>query len=155
MRTLQSYFAAYSDHHRNPTNIVIHWICVPVIFFSVIGALASIPPAALPWLGSAPWAKLAIAIALLLFYLPRSIVMTFAMAVWSYLCLRLADYLGAHAPWPLWAICLALFSAAWIGQFYGHGIEGRKPSFLEDLAFLLVGPAWLMGKLIRRLGVTY
>jgi uncharacterized membrane protein YGL010W len=48
-----------------------------------------------------------------------------------------------------------VFAVAWIGQFVGHGIEGRKPSFLEDVKFLLIGPAWLLGDLYRRLGIAY
>jgi uncharacterized membrane protein YGL010W len=60
-----------------------------------------------------------------------------------------------HAPWPLWAISLALFVLAWIGQFYGHKVEGKKPSFLDDLQFLMIGPAWLMGFVYRRLGINY
>ena len=40
-------------------------------------------------------------------------------------------------------ICLPVFVFSWIGQFIGHKIEGKKPSFLEDLLFLLVGPAWI------------
>jgi len=48
-----------------------------------------------------------------------------------------------------------VFVLAWVGQFIGHKIEGRKPSFLTDVAYLLIGPAWLAGKVLRRIGVTY
>lgn len=155
LRSIQSWFDEYSANHQNDTNIVIHWICVPAIFFSVIGLLASIPPAEMPWIGRAPWAKIAIAVVLAGFYLPRSITLTVGMALWSYLCLFVAKTLQVQAPWPLWAICLVIFAAAWIGQFYGHKVEGRKPSFLKDLAFLLIGPAWLMAKILRRAGIAY
>lgn len=37
-----------------------------------------------------------------------------------------------------------IFTIAWIGQFIGHKIEGKKPSFLEDIQYLLIGPAWLL-----------
>jgi uncharacterized membrane protein YGL010W len=40
-----------------------------------------------------------------------------------------------------------LFIIAWIGQFYGHKIEGKKPSFFKDLQFLLIGPAWVFKKM--------
>jgi uncharacterized membrane protein YGL010W len=49
-------------------------------------------------------------------------------------------------------LALAVFVVAWIGQFVGHMFEGRRPSFFTDLSYLLVGPAWLMEKLLRRLG---
>jgi uncharacterized membrane protein YGL010W len=152
-RTIQSWFDEYSANHQNEHNILIHWICVPAIFFSVIGLLGSIPPQQMPWIGRVPWAKLVIAAGLIGFYLPRSITLTIGMAIWSYFCLWLAKYLDDHAPLPLWAISLIIFAVAWVGQFYGHKVEGKKPSFLKDLAFLLVGPAWLMAKIYKRLGI--
>lgn len=154
-RSLQRLFDEYSSHHRNPTNVLVHWICVPVIFFSVIGLLASLPPADMPLLGPVPWAKTVIGVVLVFFYLPRSLAMMAAMALWSLFCLMVAIYLKAHAPWPLWAICLVLFAVAWIGQFWGHKIEGQKPSFLKDLIFLLIGPAWLMAKVMKKVGVSF
>ena len=56
---------------------------------------------------------------------------------------------------PLWAICGVAFVLAWIGQFVGHAIEGRRPSFLKDLQFLLIGPLWLLGNVFRRFGLRY
>lgn len=154
-RTIQQWFDLYGESHQNGTNKLIHWICVPTIFFCVIGLLASIPPAKMAFLGRIPWAKSIVAVVLLGFYLPRSLPLTAGMAVWSYACLAIAKYLEDHATWPLWTICLTLFLVAWIGQFIGHRIEGRKPSFLTDLQFLLIGPAWLMGFIYRRLGIAY
>jgi uncharacterized membrane protein YGL010W len=52
-------------------------------------------------------------------------------------------------------LAIVVFVGAWIGQFVGHRIEGRRPSFFTDLFYLLVGPAWLMGKAMRRLRVPY
>lgn len=154
-RSIQMWFDEYGESHQNHTNKMIHWICVPTIFFCVVGLLASIPPAELPWIGQIPWAKIIVGLALVLFYLPRSITLTIGMAIWSYFCLWLSKFLIANAPWPLWAICTTLFVLAWIGQFYGHKIEGKKPSFLKDLQFLMIGPAWLMGFIYRKLGVAY
>lgn len=154
-RSIQQWFDLYGESHRNSTNKLIHWVCVPTIFFCVIALLAEIPPAALPYLGRAPWAKVAVGAVVLGFYAPRSLTLAIGMAVWCWFCLWLAKYLQDHATYPLWAISLALFTAAWIGQFIGHRIEGKKPSFLTDLQFLLIGPSWLMGFIYRRLGIPY
>lgn len=154
-RSIHMWFDEYGESHQNHTNKVIHWICVPTIYFCVVGLLASIPPAELPWIGQIPWAKTVVGLALVLFYLPRSITLTIGMAIWSYFCLWLSKFLIANTPWPLWAICTTLFVLAWIGQFYGHKIEGKKPSFLKDLQFLMIGPAWLMGFIYGKLGITY
>ena len=56
---------------------------------------------------------------------------------------------------PLWQSCLAIFVVAWIGQFVGHAVEGRRPSFFKDLQFLLIGPLWLLSFAYRRLGLRY
>ncbi len=56
---------------------------------------------------------------------------------------------------PVWRSALVVFVVAWIGQFIGHKIEGKKPSFLQDLQFLLIGPVWLLGFIYRNLGIRY
>jgi uncharacterized membrane protein YGL010W len=154
-RSMQDWFDAYGVSHQNPTNKAIHWICVPVIYFCVVGLLWSIPmPDAPPFSGPNMMAKLAVGL-VGLFYLRLSLTITIGMLLWSLFCLFLCRYLELHSTWPLWAICTALFIAAWIGQFYGHKVEGKKPSFLDDLQFLMIGPAWLMGSIYRRLRIPY
>ena len=55
----------------------------------------------------------------------------------------------------LWKVSLIIFIIAWIGQFIGHKIEGKKPSFFQDIQFLLIGPAWLIGFIYRRFNIRY
>ena len=154
-RTIHDWFGAYGESHQDPTNKLIHWICVPTIYFCVIGLLYSIP---VPSIGSfaSPHVLASLAIAVVgFFYMRLSIPIMMGMMVWSFLCLWLIRYLDAYSPYPVWAICSVLFVLAWIGQFYGHKVEGKKPSFLEDLKFLMIGPAWLMGFVFRRVGISY
>jgi uncharacterized membrane protein YGL010W len=70
-------------------------------------------------------------------------------------CYGLIEWHAASLPFAVWKTCLALFVLAWIGQFIGHKIEGKKPSFLHDLVFLLIGPAWLLHFVYKKLGVRY
>lgn len=154
-RSIQQWFDAYGESHKNPTNKLIHWICVPTIYFCVVALLWNIPaPPSTPWLPKG-WAAMIAVLLVALFYLRLSVPVMIGMALFSSLCLLVSAWLDIHAPWPLWAIALALFVAAWIGQFYGHKVEGKKPSFLDDLQFLMIGPAWLMGFIYRRLGIGY
>ncbi len=154
-RSIQEWFDAYGESHQDPTNKAIHWLCVPTIYFCVVGLLYSVPfPAVPPIWGEHFLATLAIAF-VTLFYLRLSLTIMIGMAAWSVVCLLIIRYLDAHVAWPVWAISLVLFVAAWIGQFHGHKIEGKKPSFLDDLKFLMIGPAWLMGFIYRRLGIPY
>lgn len=149
MRTLEEWFFEYSLSHQNETNIVIHYLCVPAIFFSIVGLLMSIPPGQLtgifpmyiPFLEN--WAVVVL-ILVLLFYFRLSVSMGFKVLIFAILCIAGNYYLSLVT--PLWLISLIIFVVAWIGQFYGHKIEGKKPSFLKDLQFLLIGPAWVIKK---------
>jgi uncharacterized membrane protein YGL010W len=152
-RTMQQWFDEYGESHQHPTNKAIHWVCVPTIYFCVVALLWSIPaPAFIP----VPhvWALTAMVLTIL-FYLRISLPIAIGMLLWSAFCLWLCHMVDLYAPWPLWAIALTLFVLAWIGQFYGHKVEGKKPSFLKDLQFLMIGPAWLMGFIYRRFGLPY
>ena len=154
-RSMQQWFDAYGESHQNPTNKLIHWICVPTIYFCVVGLLWSIPSPFEGGFFSTGWVAKIVVGFVGLFYLRISLSIMLGMMLFSIACLALAAWLDAYAPWPLWAISLTLFVLAWIGQFYGHKVEGKKPSFFEDLQFLMIGPAWLMGFIYRRLGISY
>jgi uncharacterized membrane protein YGL010W len=154
-RSIHQWFDAYGESHRNPTNKLIHWICVPTIYFCVVALLWCIPSPFGPDLLSSGGVAKIVVVLVGLFYLRLSLTITLGMMAFSIACLALASWLDQQAPWPLWAISLALFMLAWIGQFYGHKVEGRKPSFIDDLQFLMIGPAWLMGSIYRRMGIGY
>ena len=154
MKTADNWFAEYAVSHQNETNKLIHWICVPTIYFTVIGLLWSIP---FPWNGGnvwINWATIAMALAHGLFYFRLSatigIGMLLVTSVMIYL-IYLIDQAGISVLW----LSVGLFVAAWIGQFIGHKIEGAKPSFFKDLQFLLVGPAWLLHFIYKRVNIAY
>ena len=156
MRKVDRLLGEYGESHQNPTNETIHWVCVPAIFFSIVGLISCIPQgplAALPvWLGN--WAVPALGV-LAIYYAILSPPLAVGMLAFSAACLGVAGFLAAHAPVPLWAICLCVFGVAWVFQFFGHHMEGKKPSFLKDVQFLLIGPAWLMHFIYRKIGIRY
>jgi uncharacterized membrane protein YGL010W len=143
----------YSDSHRHPTNKAIHWICVPAILFSVLGLLWLLPvpeiAAISPW---ANWATLVMALAVI-YYLVLAPALAAGMALVAAAMLGIIYWLDKALTFPLWWLLAAVFVVAWTGQFIGHEIEGKKPSFFKDLQFLLIGPVWLMADLYRRLGI--
>lgn len=160
MKDLQSWLDEYGESHQNATNKMVHWVCVPTIFFSLIGLLASIPAGFLSEIvpeSIAPYTHLGTVVIVLglLFYARLSIAMTVGMLLWCLFCLWGNAWVAIHVNWPLWQVSLALFAVAWIGQFIGHKIEGAKPSFFKDLQFLLIGPAWLMAFIYKGLGIKY
>jgi len=152
MKTLQQWYDDYAVSHQNKTNQNIHYFCVPAIFFSIVGMLMSIPAAFIentlglnnPFMEN--WAAILLVL-VLVFYLRLSFSLFLRMLGFSVLCLMGNYYLGQYL--PLFYTSLLIFVAAWIGQFYGHQVEGKKPSFFKDLQFLLIGPAWVFEKLSR------
>lgn len=159
MRKIDQLLSEYGESHQDQTNKIIHWICVPLIFFSIVGLIASIPSEGVQrFLGeSNPYANWAavVLILVLIYYVSLSIPLSFGMMLFAVLCLYLARIITQSDIAPLWLVSLIVFVIAWIGQFYGHKVEGKKPSFFKDIQFLLIGPAWLMHFIYRKLGIPY
>lgn len=157
MQTLEQLLLTYGESHQNKTNKLIHWICVPSIMFSLVGLLMSVPlPFQLTKTIFVNWAFVFFIFAWI-YYLRLSVVM--------FICFVLIGFLMLWGNFLIWSISysnttLALFSfciftIAWVGQFVGHKIEGKKPSFLQDLQFLLIGPAWLLHFIFDKISVKY
>jgi uncharacterized membrane protein YGL010W len=153
-RPIDRWFAHYSDDHRNATNQHIHVVCVPLILWSVIAMLWTIPsPAAM--FNDGVFAGIAMLLAALFYYRQSRTLglgMAIAFVVLGLLTRLLYGTLGGRG---LLLLGIGVFVVAWIGQFVGHKLEGRKPSFLTDVTYLLIGPAWVLAKLLRRLGIAY
>ncbi len=155
MRTVEQWFGEYGESHTHPRNELLHFICVPAIVMTVIGFLWSIPvpaefAAVSPWLN---WATIVTALAIV-YYFSLSATLGIGAAIALAALLAVVSWLDTLA-WPLWLTCAVIFVVAWIGQFIGHAIEGKRPSFFKDVQFLLIGPLWLLGHLYRRLGISY
>ena len=151
-RTIGEWLDAYGECHRNPVNKAFHWVCVPAITVSVLALLSALPvPAALGAL-RLDWAAVVVALAMV-FYLRLSPRLALGMLLVSAAALAAIRAFAAAGVAPLWGAALAVFAIAWVGQFIGHAIEGKKPSFLDDVKFLLIGPIWLLADLYRRLGL--
>ena len=153
-RPIDRWFASYSGDHRNDTNQWIHVFAVPLILWSVIALLWCIPVVG-TWFRPGLWAALAMFFAWTFYYrasrrLGYGMLAVFVAMAW--LTRWLHDTVGTT---QLLYLAIVVFVLAWIAQFVGHRIEGRKPSFLTDLTYLLIGPAWVLAKLYRRLGWAY
>lgn len=161
MRTIDRLLSEYGESHQNPTNKAVHWVCVPIIFWSVTAFLWDIKiPYTIPVLEIQLNAAMIALAAVLFYYATLSLMLAFGMLIFSIGCMALSHTIekalaNANLPALLWAIALGAFVLAWIGQFWGHKIEGKKPSFLKDLQFLLVGPAWLMHFIFKKVGIGY
>lgn len=155
MRSVADWLGEYGESHANPTNKLLHWTCVPLIVLAVMGLLWSIPvPDA--FAARSPWINWATITAMLAFayYAALSPALALGIAVAFGALFAVLNALDGLA-WPLWLTSLVIFVVAWIGQFIGHAVEGKRPSFFKDVQFLLIGPLWLVAALYRRLGVSY
>ena len=154
MRQIDVLLDQYSDDHRNQTNQLIHLVCVPAIVWSVTALLWAVP---VPGTLLKPGAISALAMFLAWAYywrLSRNLAMGALVGFLASLLVNrwIASSFGMQT---LVIIAVSVFVVAWIGQFIGHKVEGRRPSFFTDVLFLLIGPLWTLRKLYRRLDIAY
>ena len=140
-RRVDQLLAHYEESHRNPRNERIHFVAIPLIMLSLLGLLYALHP----------WVAYAFVLASMVYYARLSTVFLVAMAALSVIGLALVYAMGERTL----TICIALFVGAWIAQFVGHKIEGKKPSFFEDLQYLWVGPIFVLSKLFLKLGIRW
>ena len=135
--TLERLFSEYNAYHRDPTNVAIHKVAIPLIVFHVL--------AMLDWVALGPEVAghsvtLAHAVFGLasLWYLVMSRRLALVMLPFSVLCL----YLGRMTSTEV-VIGIAVF--AWLAQLIGHTrYEHRAPAFKDNLIQLLVGPVYFI-----------
>ena len=152
MPTIQKWLSEYGESHQNETNKTIHWICVPAIFFSLVGIFYGIK---LPFsiVGMKGNVAMVLMVLVIAYYFSLSRTLWIGMLLFGIACLLICHFIELAGILPLWLVSLLVFAIAWVGQFYGHKVEGKKPSFLKDLHFLLIGPAWLMSFIYAKLGI--
>lgn len=161
MKKIDSLLAEYGESHQTKFNKIVHYFCVPAIFFSLIGLLSLIPTGGvfehLALRALAPYIHFgSLVIVLGLFYYLRlSFTLFVGMLLFSALVLFGIHQLNLAGIAPLWMIMVGIFVLAWIVQFIGHNHEGKKPSFLKDIQFLMIGPAWTLSHLYDVLKIKY
>jgi uncharacterized membrane protein YGL010W len=155
MRPVNSLLDEYSESHQHPQNKLIHWVCVPLIVWSLLGIIWSMPvPIYLSSLSLLlNWATLLVALTMIYyFFLSKNL----AGGIFIVLLIMLLSIYGiSQTEISVWKLSIAIFIVAWIGQFIGHNIEGTRPSFLKDVQFLLIGPLWLLSFVYKKLGIAY
>jgi uncharacterized membrane protein YGL010W len=140
-RKIDQLLAHYGESHRDPRNEKIHFLAIPLIMVSLLGLLFAIHP----------WVAYGFVLASLVYYARLSLVWLVTMAVLSALGLALVHAMGER----VLLISAVIFVGAWIAQFVGHKLEGRKPSFFEDLQYLWIGPIFVLSKLFLKLGLRW
>lgn len=160
-REIDVLFDKYAESHQNHTNKLIHWICVPLIVFSLLSLVWAIPFPQFAFLGKyigyVNWASFLIAFAIYYYYKLSPVMsyfMLLAVFIMSFFIVMLEKWEQNGGP-AMWVSALVIFVLSWAGQFYGHKVEGKKPSFLDDVKFLLIGPIWLLHFICKKIGLKY
>jgi len=159
MGELHDWFDEYSLSHQNPINITLHKVCVPVIVFSLVGMLWSIP---IPKnfrnrisIGRVGLINASlILIPVFAFYWHLSSQMAICMLIIILMMLTIFAQMEIKQI-RIFRLSIILFIIGWIGQFIGHEIEGKKPAFFKDLQFLFIGPLWVLASVFRLVGIDY
>ena len=140
-RRVDQLLAHYGESHQNPRNELIHFIAIPLIMLSLVGMMFALHP----------FVAYAFMAASMVYYARLSVVFLLTMVLWSALTVALLFAMGSL----VLPVSVAIFVGAWILQFIGHKIEGKKPSFFEDIQYLWVGPLFVLSKLFGKLGVKW
>jgi uncharacterized membrane protein YGL010W len=140
MKSIDQLFTEYAKSHTHETNKRIHYLCVPLILYSILALLDLVhiyKGLSLAWV---------LVIAVTPYYLALSLKFGLPVIIFSALiCLSFSLYPSVQI--QLYTASF-IFIFSWALQFIGHKIEGKKPSFFEDLQFLLIGPLWVTKVLI-------
>ena len=140
-RRVDQLIAHYGESHKNPGNEVIHFIAIPLIMLSLLGMMYALHP----------FAAYSFVAASMVYYARLSWVFFVAMVLWSAITFAGVFAMGAL----VLPVSAAIFVGAWILQFIGHKMEGKKPSFFEDIQYLWVGPLFVLSKLFGKLGIRW
>jgi uncharacterized membrane protein YGL010W len=141
IRKIDQLIAHYGSSHMHPTNELIHFLAIPLIMLSLCGLMFALHP----------WVAYAFIAASMVYYARLSGVFFVSMVIWSVLIIALLHAMGAK----VLVASVAIFVFAWTIQFIGHKIEGKKPSFFEDIQYLWVGPMFVLSKLFIKLGIKW
>ena len=139
MSVLTRLLESYEKNHQNPINEAIHIIAIPLIMFSILGMTAAFDI----------FLEYILVGIVFFYYLKLSKSAALLMLVWLLIYLGLVILLKPY----IIEISILLFAFGWILQFLGHFIEGKRPSFFEDLRYFLIGPLFVVQKVISKFGI--
>ena len=149
MKTVQQWFEDYGVSHQNKSNIIIHKVCVPLITWSLLGILWTIPVPRFFYAYHLNWTYVFCLLCLVFYISLRNLRLLAAIITLVFPVLYLLETYSHLLAHRILYLSIGVFIIAWIGQFIGHKIEGQKPSFLEDIQFLLIGPAWIFKDFLK------
>jgi len=151
----------YDSFHQKPANRVINYFCIPLLVFSIVGFVWSLPFPQLKFLGAyisyLNWGSFLIAFSVY-YYMRLSPVISYIVLlilfalIYGIIQMQAAGKAGGFI---VPQICVFVFVMSIIAQFIGYQIEGKKPTFSDEFKFMLTGPIWLLSLVLKKFGVRY
>ena len=160
-RPIDVYFDKYNEYHTNQVNRIISYICIPVISFSILAFVWSLPFPDLDFLGKNKsflnWGSFLIAFTIY-YYQRLSPILSYMMILvvfgFSYGIIQLEHWQKAGGM-VLPQVCVILFVAANILQLIGYKLEGKKTVLFFDFKFLLLSPLWVLSLILKKFNIKY
>lgn len=160
-RSIDVIIDEYDSFHQKPANRAINYICIPLIVFSMVGFVWSLPFPQLKFLGSyityLNWGSFLVAFSVY-YYMRLSPLLSYIVLlilfalIYGIIQLQVAEKAGGFV---VPQVCVFIFVMSIIAQFIGYQIEGKRPTFAQEFKFMLTGPVWLLSLLLKKVGVKY
>jgi uncharacterized membrane protein YGL010W len=149
MKTIEDQMSFYAAYHQDGRNKATHFIGVPAIMLSLFIPLAWIR---VDVAGVPLTAAMLLAAVVLIYYFVLDVPLALALVVITGAMLWAGHQIAGLGTAQGWIWFGALFVGGWIFQLVGHGFEGRKPAFADNLFQVIVSPIALTAEVFFALG---
>lgn len=155
MTETDGWLQRFEETHQDLANPVIYWVAVLVVVLGTVGLLWALPVPG-EFFEISPllnWGT-AFLMAAAVYYFIISVSLAIGMLPF------VIGVAGVHlwlavSGYSLFPVSLCLFGAGIIGLWIGHRSEHGVRTVLHDLQFIMIGPAWALSVLYRRIGIPF
>ncbi len=145
----------YEDTHQDLTYPMVYWAAVPMVVLGTVGILWNLP---IPdqFFEISPllnWGT-AFLMATAVYYFIISVSLAIGMLPFLLGIAGVQNWLTNSDYSPL-RVSIGLLVAGIIGLWMGHRNQGSLRPVLRDLQLMMIGPAWLLSVLYRRIGIPF
>jgi len=153
MSETDGWLKLYEDTHQDLTYPVIFWAAVPMVVLGTVGIMWTLP---IPdeFFDISPllnWGT-AFLMAAAVYYFIISVSLAIGMLPFFIGIAAIQTWLVQSDFSPL-RVSIGLFVAGVIGLWMGHRNKSSLRPVLQDLQLMMIGPAWLLSVLYRRIGI--
>lgn len=149
MTNLERLLSQYAAYHLDRSNIVTHFVGIPLIVFSILCLTAR---AGVDISGVSITLALALIVLSTLYYISLDKLFGILMLILFILAYPLAVKIAALPMWNWLGASIGVFVVGWVFQFIGHYFEKKKPAFVDDLIGLAIGPLFVLAEFVFLLG---